>query len=61
MQEKMKSMKDNDIQDLIKLLRYVKLIGSKQIFKFKQDLKRFKRYKARLVIKGFTQKGEHKL
>ena len=55
MKNEMKSMKDNDVWDLVKLLEGVKPIGCKWIYKTKQDLKgNVKRYKARLVAKGFT-------
>ena len=57
MNEKMKSMKDNDVRDLIPLLEGAKPIGCKWIFTTKKDSKgNVERYKARLVAKGFTQK-----
>ena len=52
-----KSMKDNDVWDLVSLLEGVKPIGCKWIFKTKRNLKGdVERYKARLVTKGYTQK-----
>ena len=57
MNEEIKSIKDNDIRDLVLLPKCTKPIGCKWIFKTKRDLMgNVKRYKARLVAKGFTQK-----
>ena len=57
MKEEIKSMKDNDVWDLVKLPEGVKPIGCKWIFKTKRDSTgNVERYKARLVAKGFTQK-----
>ena len=57
MKDEMKSMKDNDVWDLVELPKGVKPIGCKWIFKTKRDSKgNIERYKARLVAKGFTQK-----
>ena len=57
MNEEIKSMKDNDVWDLIPLPEGAKPIGCKWIFKTKKDSKgNIERYKARLVAKGFTQK-----
>ncbi|RDY03167.1 hypothetical protein CR513_13274, partial [Mucuna pruriens] len=59
MKDKMKSMQDNDIWNLVKLLEGVKPIGCKWIFKTKNDSKgNIKKYKAHLVAKGFTQKKD---
>ena len=53
----MKSMKDNDVWDLVELPEGIKPIGCKWIFKTKRDSKgNIVRYEARLVAKGFTQK-----
>ena len=55
MKYEMKSMKYNDVWDLVKLLEGAKPIGCKWIYKTKQDLKgNIERYKTRLVAKGFT-------
>ncbi|KAL3520958.1 hypothetical protein ACH5RR_019107 [Cinchona calisaya] len=57
MNEKIKSMKDNDIWELVTLPEGTKPIGCKWIFKTKRDSKsNVERYKALLVTKGFTQK-----
>ena len=57
MNEEMKSIKDNDVWELISLPKGAKPIGCTSIFKTKRDSKSdVKRYKARLVAKGFTQK-----
>ena len=57
MNEEIKSMKDNDVWDLVSLPEAAKPIGYKWIFKTKRDSKGdVKKYKARLVAKDFTQK-----
>ena len=57
MKDDMKSMEDNDVWDLIEFPKGSKPIGCKWIFKTKRDSNgNVKRYKARLVSKGFTQK-----
>jgi len=57
MKDEMKSMKDNEVWDLVELPEGVKPISCKWIFKIKKDLKgNIERYKARLVAKDFTQK-----
>ena len=57
MNEEIKSMKDNDVWDLVPLPKGVKPIGCKWIFKTKRDSKGdVERYKMRLVAKGFTQR-----
>ena len=57
MNEEIKSMKDNDVWDLVPLLEGVKPIGCKWKFKPKRDSKGdVERYKARLISKGYTQK-----
>ena len=55
MNEEIKSMKDNDVWDLVPLPEGVKPIGCKWIFKTKRDSKGdVERCKARLVAKGYT-------
>jgi len=50
-------MKDNDIWDLVELLKGKKPIGCKWAFKTMRDSKEnVKRYKTRLVTKGITQR-----
>ena len=57
MNDEIKSMKYNDVWDLIPLPEGVKPIGCKWIFKTKRDLNgEVERYKARLIAKGYTQK-----
>jgi len=55
MEEELKSMRDNDIWDLVELPEGVNPIGCKWIFKTKRDyMGNIERYKARLAAKGFT-------
>ncbi|RDX78767.1 hypothetical protein CR513_40905, partial [Mucuna pruriens] len=57
MKDELKSIQDNGVWDLVELLEGVKPIGCKWIFKTKKDSKgNIEKYKARLVVKGFTQK-----
>ena len=57
MEEELKSMKDNEVWDLVELPKRIKTIGCKWIFKTKHNSKgNVKRYKARLVTKVHTQK-----
>ena len=57
MNEEIKSMKENDVWDLVPLPGGTKPIGCKWIFKTKRDsMDNVKRCKACLVTKGFTQK-----
>jgi hypothetical protein len=57
MKEEMNSIKSNGVWDLVELPNGVKAIGCKWVFKTKKDsLGNIERYKARLVVKGFTQK-----
>ena len=57
--EEIKSMKDNDIWDIVPLPEGTKSIGYKWIFKTKSDsMGSVERYKAHLVAKGFTQKED---
>ena len=57
MQNEIKSLKDHNVWELVKLPAGRKAIGSKWIFKRKTDADgKVERYKARLVAQGFTQK-----
>ncbi|KAL0382894.1 UNVERIFIED_CONTAM: Retrovirus-related Pol polyprotein from transposon TNT 1-94 [Sesamum calycinum] len=57
MNEEIKSMKDNDVWELVQSPEDTKPIGCKWIFKTKRDSKgNVERYKARLIAKGYTQK-----
>ena len=57
--DELKSMRDNDIWDLVELPKGVKSVSYKWIFKTKRDSKgNIERYKARLVAKWFTQKED---
>ena len=57
MKDEMKSIKDNEVWDLVEFPKGVKPIGCEWIFKTKNDSKgNIERYKTRLVAKGFTQK-----
>ena len=57
MKDEMKSMKDNNVWDLVKLPEGAKPIDCKWIYKTKQDLKsNVERYTTCLVAKGFTKK-----
>jgi len=57
MKDELKSIKDNDVWDLVELPEGKKPIGCKWVFKTKRDSKgNVKRYKAHLVTKGFTQR-----
>ena len=57
MNEKIKSIKDNDVRDLVPLLEGAKPISCKLIFKTKRDSKgNMERYQARLATKDFMQK-----
>ena len=56
MEDKMKSMKNNNVWDFVELPKGAKLIGCKWIFKTKRDTKgNVERYKVCIVAKDFTQ------
>ncbi|GJU86989.1 retrotransposon protein, putative, ty1-copia subclass [Tanacetum coccineum] len=56
MNVKMQSMKDNEVWDLVDLPSNRKTVGSKWLFKKKTDMdEAIHTYKARLVVKGYTQ------
>ena len=57
MNDELKSMKDNDVWDLVELPKGKKQIGCTWVFKIKRDSKyNVKRYKACLIAKGFTER-----
>ena len=57
MQTEMKSLKDNDVWELVELPANKKAVGSKWVYKIKTGPDGTpERYKARLVAQGFTQK-----
>ena len=57
MKDEMNSMASNGIWNLVEFPNGAKSIGCKWVFKTKKDsLANIERYKARLVVKGFTQK-----
>ena len=54
--DELKSIKDNDVWDLVGFLKGKKLIGCKWVFKTKSYLKcNIETYKAHFVASGFTQ------
>ena len=56
MEEEMESMNANQVQDLVDLQPGRKSIGNKWILKIKRKADgSIERYKARLVVKGYTQ------
>ncbi|GJX35221.1 retrotransposon protein, putative, ty1-copia subclass [Tanacetum coccineum] len=56
MNVEMQSMKDNEVWDLVDLPPNGKIVGRKWLFKKKTDVDgAIHTYKARLVVKGFTQ------
>ena len=57
MEVEMNSMNTNDVWDLEEIPNWAKTIGSERVYKTKYDSKgNVKRYKTRLVAKGFTQR-----
>ena len=58
MKDDLKSMKQNNVWDLVELLENYKRVGCKWVFKTNHDSKsNIERYKARLVAKSYTQKS----
>jgi hypothetical protein len=56
MEEELKSMVSNDVWDLLEIPTSAKIVGCKLVYKTKIDSKgNVKRFKPRLVAKGFTQ------
>ena len=57
METEMKSLKENEVWDLVKLPPGRKTVGSKWVYKKKTGVDgSVQRYKARLVAQGYTQK-----
>ena len=57
MDDEMNSMYMNGVWDLVELPHGCKLVGCKWVFKTKRDSRgKIERYKARLVVKGYSQK-----
>jgi len=57
MQDEMKSLYENDTYELVKLPKGVRVLKNKWVFKIKnEDHNSKSRFKARLVVKGFSQR-----
>ena len=57
MDEEIKSIEKNDMWELTSLLKGHKAIGVKWVYKMKRNAKReIKKYKAKLVAKGYSQR-----
>ncbi|KAH9324252.1 hypothetical protein KI387_004430, partial [Taxus chinensis] len=56
MDEEHHDLMENQPWDLVKLPEGKIALKNKWVFKFKEEEERNKIYKARLVVKGFTQK-----
>ena len=55
MEEEMESLRKNETWDLLMLPNGRKPVGSKWVFKRKNEIRQVKKYKARLVAKGYSQ------
>jgi hypothetical protein len=59
MEEELRSMSSNDVWDLVEIFDGVKRVDCKWVYKTKYDFKgKIKRFKTRLMAKGFTQQEE---
>ena len=58
MHEKMNSLNKNKTYDLVELPKGKKVLKNKWVLKLKKDGDKLVKYKARLVVKGFSQKQE---
>ena len=56
MQEEMNSLHKNKTYELIEIPKGKKALRNKWVFKIKKDSEKLVKYKARLVLKGFSQK-----
>nr|KYP66486.1 Retrovirus-related Pol polyprotein from transposon TNT 1-94 [Cajanus cajan] len=56
MQEEMDSLKRNNTYELVQLPKGRRVLKNKWVFKLKKDGDKLVRHKARLVVKGFSQK-----
>ncbi|XP_072067879.1 retrovirus-related Pol polyprotein from transposon TNT 1-94 [Arachis hypogaea] len=57
MQEEMKSLLENDTYELVKLPKGMRVLKNKWVFRIKNEEHNSKpRYKARLVVRGFSQR-----
>ena len=57
MQDEMRSMNTNGVQDLEAISKGAKTVGCKWVYKTKHDFnENIERFKARLVAKGFMQR-----
>ena len=57
MEVEINSMNTNDVWDLEEIPNRTKIVGCKWVYKIKYDFKgNVERYKARLVVKSFTQR-----
>ena len=56
MQEEMNSLHKNKTYELIEIPKGQKALRNKWVFKIKKDSEKLVKYKARLVLKGFSQK-----
>jgi hypothetical protein len=59
MKDEMKSMRTNDVWDLVEIPNGAKIVGYKLVYKNKYDSKgNIEGFKARLMAKGFTEREE---
>ena len=56
MQEEMNSLHKNKTYELVELPKCKKALRNKWVFKLKKDSEKLVKYKAPLVVKGFSQK-----
>ena len=54
MQEEMNSLHKNKTYELVELPKGKKALRNKWVFKLKKDIEKLVKYKARLVVKGFS-------